>query len=153
VAKPQVKKSLPIPWMVLRLVLTPFWAVTKSQRREVSNVLSETIIASCERFGLRTPGAFPHVRGEVRLEGVARPRTAVIGVPVTGAVAAGAVFTAVASVSGPRTRVNPAWVLGQKPFSQVDHVRKTVRKHNNYMTRVIANGGDAMGPHRRRVPV
>jgi hypothetical protein len=140
--------------MVLRLVITPFWAVTKSQRREVSNVLSETIIASCEHSGLRTLGAFPHVRGEVRLEGVARPRTAVIGAPVTGAVAAGAVFPAVTTpVCGPRARVNPAWVLGQKPFSQVDHVQKTVRKHNNYMTRVIANGGDAMGPHRRRVPV
>jgi len=116
-------------------------------------VLSETIIASCDRIGLRTPGAFPHVRGEVRLEGVAGPSTAVTGAPATGAVAVGAVFSAAAPVSGPRKRVNPAWVLGQTPFSQVDHVQKSVRKHNNYMTRVIANGGDAMGPHRRRVPV
>ena len=126
-------------------------------------MLSETIIASCDRIGLRTPGAFPHVRGEVRLEGVAGPSTAVTGAPATGAVAvgavavgavaAGAVFSAAAPVSGPRKRVNPAWVLGQTPFSRVDHVQKSVRKHNNYMTRVIANGGDAMGPHRRRVPV
>ena len=53
----------------------------------------------------------------------------------------------------PRKRVNPARALGQTPFSQVDHVQKTVRKQNIYMTLAIANGGDVMGPHRRRVPV
>jgi hypothetical protein len=63
------------------------------------------------------------------------------------------VFSAAAPVFGPRQRVNPAWVLGQKPFSQAVHAQKTVRKHNIYMTRVLANGGDAVGPHRRRVPV
>jgi hypothetical protein len=115
-------------------------------------VLTDTNIASSGRFGLRTPGAFPHVRGEVRLEGLARPRMAVTGVPGTGAGAAG-VFSAVAPLCSARKRMNPAWVPGQTPFSQVVHVQKTVLKHNIYMTRVLANGGDATGPHRRRVPV
>ncbi len=121
-------------------------------------MLTETVIASCDRFGLRTPGAFPHVRGEVRLEGVAGPSAAVTGAPATGAITAGATtagagFSAATPASGPRKRVNPARALGQTPFSQVDHVQKTVRKQNIYMTLAIANGGDVMGPHRRRVPV
>jgi hypothetical protein len=67
--------------------------------------------------------------------------------------AAGAVFCAAAPVCSARKWQNPAWVPGQTPFSQVAHVQKTVLKHNIYMTRVLANGGDATGPHRRRVPV
>jgi hypothetical protein len=116
-------------------------------------VVAETNIASSGRIGLRAPGAFPHVRGEVGLEGLARPRMAVTGMPGTGAVAAGAVFRAAALGCSARTWQSPAWVPGQTPFSQVAHVQKTVRKHNIYMTRVLANGGDATGPHRRRVPV
>jgi hypothetical protein len=115
-------------------------------------MLTETITASSGRSGLCAPGAFPHVRGEVRLEGVTGPRMAVTGGLGTGAAAAGAAFSAGAPVNSPRKRVNPAWVLVKTPFSQ-PHVQKTVLTHNIYMTRVLANGGDATGPHRRRVPV
>jgi hypothetical protein len=115
-------------------------------------MLTETITARSGRHGLCAPGAFPHVRGDVRLEGSTGPRMTVTGTPGTGIPAAGAVFSAAAPVNSARKRVNPAWLLAKAPFSQA-HVQKTVRTHNIYMTRVLANGGDAMGPHRRRVPV
>ncbi len=112
-------------------------------------MLTETNIASRGGIGQRVPGAFPHVQGEVRLESVTGPRVAVTRAWVTGAMAAGATFSAVAPIAGARKRVNPAWGPGQTPVSPVAHARK----HDIYMTRVTANGGDAMGPHRRRVPV
>jgi hypothetical protein len=115
-------------------------------------VLTETNIALSGRFGLRTKGAFPHVRGDVRLEGVTGPFVAAASAPAAGAVTAGAVFPAAVPASGARPQVNSAWLPGKAPFSQVVHAQKTVRKHNIYMTRVLVNGGDATGPHRWRVP-
>ncbi len=116
-------------------------------------MLTETMIASRDGFGLRTMGAFPHVRGEVCLEGGTGLIATVTAARVTGAVTAGAVASAGAPAFSARKRVSPAWALGQAPFGQVASAQKTVRTHDIYMTRVIANGEGALGPHRRRTPV
>ncbi|HKB29540.1 MAG TPA: hypothetical protein VKD26_01755 [Streptosporangiaceae bacterium] len=120
--------------------------------------MNVTIAAPRGAFGMRTAGAFPRAKGGVCLEGIVGTGTDT-GVPVVHAVTLGAVGPAAGPVFVMRKRVAPAvWRAGQalsgQPLSGSAVLdRMTVRTHYNYTTRVIANGDDAPGPHRRRVPV
>lgn len=74
--------------------------------------------------------------------------TGVASTVVASTVVANAVVAAGVPAANVREHVNAA------PFSTPSALgQATVRKQNTYMTRFIANGGDAPGPHRWRVPV
>jgi hypothetical protein len=134
----------------------------------VFNVVTETFAAPRSVVGLPTPDAFSHVRGEMSPAGAASTSTVGTGAPVAGArvagvaaanavvanaVVANAVVAAGVRVVNVRTRVNAVAFTAQPALGQLTPVDVTVRKHNTYMTRFIAGGGDAPGPHRWRVPV
>jgi hypothetical protein len=110
--------------------------------------MNVTIAAPRGVFGMRSPGAFPRVTGGVCLDGVNGTVTGT-GVPSSHAVA-----PAAGSAFGMRKRVAAAvWRAGQPFSAQTLLGHASVRTQYNYTTRVIANGDDAPGPHRRRVPV
>jgi len=121
-------------------------------------VVTEVFTASRGVVGLPTLGAFSDVSGELRARGVgvitvgtgapAGASTVVASTVVASTVVANAVVAAGVPAANVREHVNAA------PFSTPSALgQATVRKQNTYMTRFIANGGDAPGPHRWRVPV
>ncbi len=115
--------------------------------------MTRTTAASRGVFGMRAPGAFSHVLGGVCPEGIVGTITDGIGAPVSRAVTASAVVPAAVPLFSVRERVNVVPALGQPLYGQAAIGHTAVRKPYNYMTLVIADGGDAAGPHRRRAPV
>ncbi len=146
-------------------------------------MVTESLAAPRGVVELPTPGAFSHVRGGMCPAGAAGTSTVNTGAPVAGAVAANAavanavvanavvanaaVANAAVAAGVPaanvREQVNTVpftaprtlgrATLGRATLGQTTSVHVTVRRRNTYMTRFIANGGDAPGPHRWRVPV
>jgi hypothetical protein len=120
--------------------------------------MNQTIAASHGYFGVPTLGAFWRVPGAVRPEGVVGTVADSTGTTVAHAVTAKPVVSAAVPGLGGRKRVSAVSAtgqpsLGQPPFGQRAFGHTAVRKQYIYMTRVVANGDDAPGPHRWRVPV
>ena len=131
-------------------------------------MVTEVFTASRGVVGLPTLGAFSHVSGELRPRGVGvitvgtgAPAGASTGVASTVVASTGVASTVVAStvvanavVAAGVPAANVREHVNAAPFSTPSALgQATVRKQNTYMTRFIANGGDAPGPHRWRVPV